>query len=60
MNKDKTLIDIIQDLIVRQIQRFLPQAISIDLVEIKEVNEADLTLKYKAWKVKGIFRRFSN
>lgn len=53
MNKDKTLIDIIQDLIVRQIQRFLPQAISVDFVEIKEVNEADLTAKVQSLESQG-------
>lgn len=53
MNKDKTLIDIIQDLIVRQIQRFLPQAISIDFVEIKEVNEADLNAKVQSLESQG-------
>ena len=53
MNKYKTLIDIIQDLIVRQIQRFLPQAISVDFVEIKEINETDLNAKVQSLESQG-------
>jgi metal-dependent HD superfamily phosphatase/phosphodiesterase len=53
MNKDKTLISIIYDLIERQINKFLTSAISVDLVKIKEINEIDLNAKVQSLESQG-------
>ena len=45
MNKEKPLISVISDLIDSQIKRVLPAAISVDFVEIKEVDETELNAK---------------
>jgi hypothetical protein len=53
MNKEKPLIGVISDLIDSQIKRFLPATISVDLVEIKEVNETDLNAKVQSLESQG-------
>ena len=53
MNKDTTLIDVIRNLITSEIQKQLSNAISVDFVEIKEINETDLNAKVQSLESQG-------
>ena len=53
MNKNTNLIGVIIELIERQIRKFLPSAISVDLVQIKEINETDLNAKVQSLDSQG-------
>jgi len=53
MNKNTTLLGVIIELIERQINKFLPSAIAVDLVEIKEINETELKAKVQSLESQG-------
>ena len=53
MNEKKPLISVITELIQYEINKVLPQAISVDFVEIKEVNETDLNAKVQSLETQG-------